>query len=95
MGYNRDYLQKVAGGGPKGTQLWIYGPPTGSSQADAVATVRGAGYIDDGGPGNASGYASRGMRLNDVVISVDTSTPLVAFSRVSAISAVGAVTMTA
>ena len=95
MSYNRAYLQKIAGGGPTGNQVWLYAPPAGSTQTDAVATVRGAGYIDDAGPGS-SGGPSRGMRVNDIVITVDTSTPLTSLSRVSAISASnGGATLTA
>jgi len=95
LAYNRDYLQRIAGSGPTGNGVWLYAPKTGSTQTDAVATVRGAGYIDDAGPGNTSGYPSRGMKLNDIVIVVDTSTPLVSFSRVSAIGATGGATLTA
>jgi hypothetical protein len=63
------------------TQIWIVGPHT-----DAVATVRAANYITDA--------RDRGMRVNDVVINIDTSTPLVSLSRVSAVASTGS-TMTA
>lgn len=88
MSYNPDYLNKIAGGGPAGNQVWTYAPPSGQTQTDSAATVRGAGYISDA--------RSRGMRLNDIVIVTDTSTPLTSFSRVSALNAsTGAATMTA
>lgn len=88
MSYNTDYLQKIMGGGPTGNQVFLYAPPSGSSQADAVATVRGAGYISDA--------KAKGMRLNDIVIVVDTTTPLVSLSRCSALNATtGAATLTA
>lgn len=94
MAYSTDKLIKLAGAGPTAPQLWLYGPVAGGTQTDAVATVRGAGYISDAGPG--AGSSNRGMRLNDIVIVVDTSTPLVSFSRVSALSAAnGGATLTA
>lgn len=93
MSYSGDKLLKIAGGGPTGPQVWVYGPIGASgTQVDAVATVRGAGYISDGGAGASP---NRGMRVNDVVLVVDTNTPLVSLSRVSAISATGGITMTA
>lgn len=86
MAYNSDYLNLVSGGGPSKSQTWQYAPPAGSTQTDAVATVRGAGYI--------SNAKDKGMRVNDVVIVVDTSTPLVSLSRVSVVASTGA-TLTA
>jgi hypothetical protein len=86
MAYNPDFLTLKVAGGPTTPQWWHYGPPAGKTQTDAVATVRGAGYISDA--------KARGFRVNDVVIVVDTSTPLVSFSRVSVVAATGA-TMTA
>lgn len=62
-------------------QLWLY-----SAGADAVATVRAANYVT-----NAKDL---GMRVGDVFISIDTSTPLVSLSRVSAVATTGS-TMTA
>lgn len=82
MAYVPDYLSLMISGGPKRPQRWLYGPPAGSSQADAVATVRGAGYISDA--------LARGMKVNDVVEVVDTTTPLVSLSRVSVVSSTGA-----
>lgn len=72
---------KVSAGTGLSPQVWIY-----SAGADAVATVRGAGYIT-----NAKDL---GMRVGDVVISIDTTTPLVSLSRVSVVSTSGS-TMTA
>lgn len=74
-------VNRIAGLPGGGTQIWIVGPHT-----DAAATVRGANYITDA--------KDRGMRVNDVVINIDTSTPLVSFSRVSAVASTGS-TMTA
>lgn len=86
MTYNPDYLTLKVAGGPNAPQHWHYGPPAGSTQTDAVATVRGAGYISDA--------KKRGMRVNDVVVVVDTNTPLTSLSRVSVVAVTGA-TMTA
>ena len=82
MTYNADYLQLLVTGGPTANQVWIYGPPAGSTQVDAVATVRGAGYL-------ATALA-KGMKVNDVVIVIDTTTPLVSLSRVSVVASTGA-----
>lgn len=87
MAYSTDKLIKIAGAGPTSPQLWHYGPVSGGTQTDAVATVRGAGYISDA--------VQRGMRLNDVVLVVDTTTPLVSLSRVSALVAATGATLTA
>jgi len=82
MSYVSSYLTLAVSGGPKRPQLWYYAPPTGSSNADAVATVRGAGFISDA--------LDRGMKVNDILICVDTTTPLVSFSRVSVVASTGA-----
>lgn len=88
MAFVDDYFNLLIPGGPSRPQVFLYAPPAGSSNADAVATVRGAGFITSG--------KAKGARLNDIVITVDTSTPLVTFSRVSAINATtGALTLTA
>lgn len=88
MAFVDDYFVCIVPGGPTRPQVWLYAPPSGSSNADAVATVRGAGFITSG--------KAKGARLNDIVITVDTTTPLVSFSRVSAINATtGALTLTA
>lgn len=82
MGYNAAYLSLAVSGGPTRPQLWYYAPPAGSSNTDAVATVRGAGFISDA--------LDRGMKVNDILICVDTTTPLVSFSRVSVVASTGA-----
>lgn len=53
-------------------RLWYY------VSADAAATVAGASYFTDG--------QTRGMQLNDLVIVVDTATPLITTHRVKTIS---------
>lgn len=59
--------------------FWVY------SSTDDDGTVNGAGYFTDG--------ASLGMKLNDIVIVVDTTTPLVSLCSVSSVNATtGAVT---
>lgn len=73
--------QKIAGTGPTGIQVWVY-----YSATDAVATVRAAGYI--------SNAQALGMRVGDIVISQDGTTPLSSISRVSAVASTGS-TMTA
>jgi len=82
MSYVSSYLTLMISGGPKRPQLWAYAPPTGSSNADAVATVRGAGFISDA--------LDRGMKVNDMLLCVDTTTPLVSLSRVSVVASTGA-----
>jgi hypothetical protein len=52
--------------------IWQY------QSADAVSTVAGAGYI-------TNAY-DLGMQVNDVVIVIDTGTPLVSTCRVSSVS---------
>lgn len=61
-------------------QMWLY------TTADAVATVRAANYVT-----NAKDL---GMRVGDVFVNIDTATPLVSLSRVSAVATTGS-TMTA
>ena len=80
MAYITDNLDLIVGGGPTRKQVWIL---TG---VDAVATVRGAGFISDA--------KAKGMRVGDVLINVDTTTPLVSLSRVSVVASTGA-TLTA
>ncbi len=59
--------------------VWIY------KSADDDATTNGAGYYTNG--------KDLGMKLNDVVIVVDTATPLVSLCSVSSVnSTTGAVT---
>lgn len=52
--------------------LWQY------QSADAVATVAGAGYI-------TNAY-QLGMQVNDLVIVIDTATPLISMCRVQSVS---------
>lgn len=61
---------------PAGGQLWVY------SSADAVATVVAQDYITN--------PVDIGMQVNDLVIIIDTATPLISFSRVKTVSAVAA-----
>jgi hypothetical protein len=86
MAYNTDLLVVQTSHGPSAPQVWTYGPT-----ADAVATVRAAGYISNGG-----GSGGKGMRVGDIVCTIDSATPLVSWSRVSVVNATtGAVTLTA
>lgn len=80
MAYVSANLVKLAGNGPTGAQLWSL------SGVDAIATVRGAGFISDA--------KNMGMRVGDQVIYSDTATPLTSLSRVTAVASTGA-TMTA
>lgn len=87
MAYDTDRLNLVVPRAPSGQQLWMYGPKsTTDTQTDAVATVRAAGYISDA--------KAKGMRVGDVVMVTDTTTPLVSLSRVSVVATTGA-TLTA
>lgn len=56
--------------------LWVY------TSADAVATVVAQDYITD--------PIDRGLKVNDLVIIVDTATPLISMARVKTVSAVAA-----
>lgn len=53
--------------------IWVY------QSADDDATVNGSGYFTDG--------KSLGMKVNDIVLCVDTATPKVSLLSVSAVSA--------
>jgi len=55
-----------------GPNLWSY------VSADAVATVAGAGYFTNGG--------QLGLKVNDLMIVVDTATPLISTVRVKTVS---------
>lgn len=57
------------------TTVWVY------KSADAVATVVAASYVT-----NAKDL---GMKVNDLVIVVDTATPLISTTRVTAVAASG------
>lgn len=59
-----------------GVNLWIY------TSADAVTTVVAQGYITN--------PVDLGMAVNDLVIIVDTATPLISIARVKTVSAVAA-----
>jgi hypothetical protein len=61
MAYNQNNLSLLVQGRGTATSLWIY------RSADAIATVRAAGYIS-----NATDMA---MRVGDVVLVHDTATP--------------------
>jgi hypothetical protein len=63
-----------------GTNVWTY------SSADAAATVAGASYFSNG--------VALGMKLNDLVIVIDTATPLITSHRAKTIGAT-AVTLSA
>ena len=88
MTYNIDRLRLAVPCAPAGPQIFIYGPASASdTQTDAVATVRGSTYLVDA--------KAKGMRVNDVVMVIDTATPLVSWSRCSVISAAGVATLAA
>ncbi len=76
MAYVPDNLECQNGNGPTGTQTWSL------RGVDAIATVRGAGFISDA--------KARGMRVNDILIYADTATPLVSLSRVTVVASTGA-----
>lgn len=57
------------------TTIWVY------KSADAVATVVAATYIT-----NAKDL---GMKVNDLVVVVDTATPLISTTRVTAVASTG------
>lgn len=80
MAYSGNNLRKVLALGiddsQSGVNLWMY------NSADAVATVVAQGYITD--------PVDRGMKVNDIVIVIDTATPLISITRVKTVSAVAA-----
>lgn len=81
MAYVPDNFQCKGYNGPNaGTRIWTL------SGVDAIATVRGAGFISDG--------LVKGAKVGDIVIYADTATPLVSLSRVSVVASTG-LTMTA
>lgn len=59
--------------------VWAY------KSADAVATVKGAGYFTNGD--------DLGMKVGDVLLVSDTATPLGSITVVSAVTAGGAATV--
>lgn len=58
-----------------GGQLWVY------SSVDAVATVVAQNYITN--------PIDLGMQVNDLVIVIDTATPLISIARVKTVGAAG------
>jgi len=72
--------QKLAGGIGGGRSVWVYG------STDANAAVVGAGYFTDG--------SDLGMKVGDVVLIADDTTPLGTIAVVSAVTAGGAATVT-
>jgi hypothetical protein len=75
MSYDKTKLFQTRNHGISGTVPgeWLY------TSADSAATVTGAGYISDA--------YDQGFRVNDLLIIVDTATPRVSLSRVSAVAA--------
>mgnify|MGYP006345081253 CR=1 FL=1 len=76
MAYVPANLQLVEGAGPTGVPVWHL------SGVDAVATVRGAGFISDA--------KIMGMRVGDTLIYRDTATPLTSLSSVTVVASTGA-----
>lgn len=77
MAYNKANLRKVLQAGIDNSVaggLWIY------TSADAVATVVAQDYITD--------PVDQGMVVNDLVIIIDTATPLISIARVKTVSSV-------
>lgn len=78
MAYSTSNPPKLVATGIAGYgNLWHY------SSADVAADVDADGYITNG--------VSLGMKLNDSVIVVDTTTPLTTFHRVAALNSNGSV----
>lgn len=70
---------KVTAGVGGAPNIWIY------KSTDDDATTNGSGYYTNG--------AALGMKLNDIVLVIDTTTPLVSLCSVSVVNATtGAVT---
>lgn len=79
MAYASNSLRKILQGGIDNSQagnLWMY------TSADAVATVVAQDYITN--------PVDMGMAVNDIVIIIDTVTPLISIARVKTVSAVAA-----
>jgi hypothetical protein len=76
MAYVPANLQLLKGTGPNGTQLWTL------KGVDAIATVRGAGFISDA--------LIRGFRIGDQLIYSDTATPLTSLATVTVVASTGA-----
>jgi hypothetical protein len=65
----------IAAGIGASPRLWVY------TSADAIATVNTSGYFSNG--------AALGLKVNDVVIVVDTATPTVTLAVVIDVTAGG------
>ena len=77
MAYNSNSLRKILQGGIDNSQagnLWMY------TSADAVATVVAQDYITN--------PVDMGLAVNDIVIVIDTATPLISITRVKTVSSV-------
>lgn len=77
MAYNSGNLRKIIQAGIDNSVaggIWMY------TSADPVATVVAQDYITD--------PVNQGMLVNDLVIIVDTATPLISIARVKTVSAV-------
>ena len=77
MAYVSGNLRRISGSldnSTGGTNLWMY------TSADAVATVVAQDYITN--------PVDMGMAVNDLVIIVDTATPLISTARVKSVSSV-------
>jgi hypothetical protein len=73
MAYNQDNLSLLVQGRGTATCIWNY------RSADAIATVRAAGYI--------SNAKAMGMRVQDVVLVQDTATPTMQWCVVISVNA--------
>lgn len=73
MAYDGDKLSLMVQGRGTAKRWWMY------QSADAIATVRAAGYISDA--------TTRGMVAQDLVLVVDTNVPTVQWCLVIAITA--------
>ena len=79
MAYNAANLRKMVMAGVDNSVaggIWLY------TSADAVATVVAQDYITD--------PVNQGMVVNDLVIIIDTATPLISIARVKTVSSVAA-----
>lgn len=72
MAYDGNKLSLMYGTRDGAFNVWVY------RSADAIATVRAAGYISDG--------TARGMKVRDVVWVLDTNVPTTSICSVLAIT---------
>ena len=77
-GYSTSNPPALIGQTLTGKKLWLY------SSADADSTVNGASYFSDG--------IALGMGVGDIVLVVDTATPLASFCFVTSVSSTAATT---